>query len=141
MRLVADANVLLAAVLGGRAAHVLTHAGVDEVLVPTRALEEVRQYAVALARDKGLREDVVLLALAALPVTPIAPAVYRGSLAEARSRIGRRDPEDIHVLALALHLGVPVWSNDRDFEGTGVVRFTTAQLLATLGIHGRPRRE
>src|SRR5438445_8163074 len=26
-------------------------------------------------------------------------------------------------------LGVPLWSNDRDFEETGVERFTTAQLL------------
>jgi predicted nucleic acid-binding protein len=36
------------------------------------------------------------------------------------------------VLALALHLGVPLWSNDRDFEDTGVSRFTTAELLAVL---------
>jgi predicted nucleic acid-binding protein len=36
------------------------------------------------------------------------------------------------VLALALHLDVPVWSNDRDFEDTGVSQFTTAELLAIL---------
>ena len=35
-------------------------------------------------------------------------------------------------LALALHLKLPLWSNDRDFEGTGVERFTTAQLLSKL---------
>lgn len=42
---------------------------------------------------------------------------------------------DPRLLAYALDLlplsvyGVPLWSNDRDFEGTGVEQFTTAQLL------------
>ena len=84
MRLVADANVLLSAVIGGRAGLVLRHSGIAEVLTPSFTLE-------------------------------------------AQRRIGDRDPEDADVLALALHLRVPVWSNDRDFERTGVERYTTAQ--------------
>ena len=35
----------------------------------------------------------------------------------------------MEVLALTLRLGVPLWSNDRDFEDTTVERFTTAELL------------
>jgi len=54
------------------------------------------------------------------------------SIAEAQRRIGRRDPDDIDVLASALHAGVPVWSNDSDFEDAGVEWFTTAALLAKL---------
>jgi len=50
---------------------------------------------------------------------------------EAKRRIGRRDPDDVDVLALALHAGVPVWSND-NFEDAGVKWFTTAGLLAKL---------
>jgi predicted nucleic acid-binding protein len=53
-------------------------------------------------------------------------------LAEARKRIARRDPDDAELLALAIQLKLPVWSNDNDFEGTGVVWYTTASLLATL---------
>jgi predicted nucleic acid-binding protein len=68
-----------------------------------------------------------LLPLRIYPARRYAPAVR-----EARRRIERRDPTDVDVLALALHLDVPLWSNDRDFDGTGVSRFTTAELLAIL---------
>jgi len=58
----------------------------------------------------------------------------------ARKQIADRDPGDVDVLALALRLDVPVWSNDRDFEGTGVERMTTAELLsAFFGPSGRSR--
>lgn len=58
--------------------------------------------------------------------------VYAASLPDARKRIGRRDPDDVELLALALQLKLPVWSNDNDFENTGVVWHTTASLLAAL---------
>ena len=41
---------------------------------------------------------------------------------------GRRDPEGVELLALALHLSLPVWSNDDDFELTGIEWYTTAEL-------------
>ena len=47
--------------------------------------------------------------------------------------MGRRDPDDVEILALALHTKIAVWSNDSDFEGVGVEWFTTAELLARLG--------
>jgi predicted nucleic acid-binding protein len=62
---------------------------------------------------------------------------YEGKLSMARRRIGKRDPDDVDVLALALYLNVAVWSNDNDFEDTGVEWYTTAQLLKTLGIESR----
>jgi predicted nucleic acid-binding protein len=57
---------------------------------------------------------------------------FEEKLIEARSRIGARDPEDIDLLALALVLEIPVWSNDRDFKGAGVEWYTTARLLKLL---------
>jgi len=53
---------------------------------------------------------------------------------EAMRRIGRRDPDDVDLLAVALHLQLPVWSNDKDFEGLAVDLFTTERLLRRLGI-------
>jgi predicted nucleic acid-binding protein len=67
-----------------------------------------------------------------LPLTLYAAGSYRKFLAEAHARIGGRDPNDVDVLALTLSMGYPLWSNDRDFEGTGVQRYTTAQLLKVL---------
>ena len=132
MRLVADANVLLSAVLGGRARAVLEHPGLTEVLTAAITLSEVEEYAVQLARKKRLPLDVVLMAVAALPVRVVERTVYQSSIPEAERRIGRRDPDDVEILALALHTKIAVWSNDNDFEGVGVEWFTTAELLRRL---------
>jgi predicted nucleic acid-binding protein len=76
----------------------------------------------------------LLLACATLPVTVVERSDYEGKLSTARRRIGKRDPDDVDVLALALQLNVAVWSNDKDFEDTGVEWHTTAHLLRMLGI-------
>jgi predicted nucleic acid-binding protein len=59
---------------------------------------------------------------------------YQGQRAEVKRRIAHRDPDDVDVLALALKLDCPLWSNDADFEETGVELYTTAQLLRKLGL-------
>lgn len=132
MRLVADANVLLSVVIGGRAKAVLKHPSVSEVLTAEVTLGEVQEYAAQLAIKKRMSVDAVLLAVATLPVHVIERGVYEDCIPEAKRRIGRRDPDDVEILALALHAGAPVWSNDNDFEDAGVEWFTTAKLLAKL---------
>jgi predicted nucleic acid-binding protein len=134
VKLVADANVLLAAVLGGRAKAVLEHPHIDELLAAEVTLAEVEEYAVVLAKKRRLSLDTLLLAIAALPVTVVEEAVYSSALPQARKLIGRRDPDDVDVLALALHMKLPLWSNDNDFEDAGIEWYTTAELLAKLGI-------
>jgi predicted nucleic acid-binding protein len=132
VKLAADANVLLSALIGGQAARVLRHPAIEEILTAEITLAEVQEYAGQLARRRRLAVDVVLLAAATLPVTTVPRAIYAASLAEARRRIGRRDPDDVELLALAIQLKLPLWSNDNDFENTGVVWHTTASLLAAL---------
>jgi predicted nucleic acid-binding protein len=134
VRLVADANVLLSAVIGGRAALALRHDKVEQVFTPAAAYDEVFEYLPALAKKKRLELDTLLLACAALPVTVVERSEYEGKLSTARSRIGKRDPDDVDVLALALTKNLPVWSNDNDFEDSDVEWYTTAELLKTLGI-------
>ena len=132
MRLVADANVLLSAVLGGRAKLVFGHSQVEEILTSAPTLAEVEEYAAVLARKKRLPPDILLLAVAAMPVTVVEPSQYASSLPQARKLIARRDPDDVEVLALTLHLELPLWSNDKDFEGTGIELLTTEAVLRTL---------
>jgi predicted nucleic acid-binding protein len=55
-------------------------------------------------------------------------------IAEASRRIGNRDPDDIPILALALALSIPLWSNDKDFKDAGVEWYTTERLLRLLRI-------
>jgi predicted nucleic acid-binding protein len=78
----------------------------------------------------SLSLDVVLMAVASLPVTVVGREAYVKSVPEAKRRIGRRNPKDVDVLAL--HKRVPVWSNDNDFEDAGIEWFTTADLLKRL---------
>ena len=121
MKLAADANVLLAALIGGQAKRVLYHPGIEEVLTTEATLAEVQEYAAPLARKRRLPIDIVLLAAATLPVSIVPRSQYRSALPEARQRIGRRDPDDIEILALAIHFSIPVWSNNdfnAGFSGT-----------------------
>jgi predicted nucleic acid-binding protein len=134
VRLAADANVLLLAVLGGRARLILESPQVDEISTVEQIMAEVEEYAGFLARKKRLSVDLVLLAAAASPVTVVPRAAYAAAIPEAKKRIGQRDPDDIELLALALAFNVPVWSNDKDFEGPGVGWLTTKKLLRQLGL-------
>jgi predicted nucleic acid-binding protein len=134
VKIAADANVLLSSVIGGRARLVLNHPEIDEVVTTEATFAEVREYALLLGRKKKLVPDALLFAVATLPVSIVSPEVYQSAMAEARKLIGGRDPDDIEILALALHLKIPLWSNDNDFESCGIERFTTAQILRRLGI-------
>ena len=132
MRLVAGADVLLSAVIGGCARAVLEHPSITEVLTAEATLAEVQEYAAQLATKKHLSLDVALLTVASLPVRVVEREAYAKTIPEAKRRIGRRDPDDIEILALALHTGAPVWSNDNHFEDAGVEWFATAALPAKL---------
>ena len=132
MRLVADANVLLAAIIGGRANLVFQRSQVEEVFTAETTFAEVEEYVIVLARQKRLSLDALLLAMAALPITIVEKSTFTPALPKARKLIGQRDPDDVDILALALHLHLPIWSNDNDFEGLGVEWYTTAELLKRL---------
>jgi predicted nucleic acid-binding protein len=137
VKLVADANVLLSAVIGGRAALVLTHPGVEGVFTTSSTFSEVQEYAAVLGGARGLSLDALLLAGAALPVSTVERDIYKRSLTRANRLVGKRNPDDVEILALALQLHLPLCSNDNDFERCGVEWYTTAELLKRLGISGR----
>ena len=107
----------------------------DEVLrlfVREFVLGEVRGYIPVLSSKTELDPSVLDFLLTLLPLSPYPASVYRRSIPKAKVLIGRRDPGDVDTLALALHLDLPLWTNDRDFEHTGVSLDTTRQLLAQL---------
>ncbi len=134
MQLAADANVLLSALIGGRAKLVLNHPRIGGTFTTEHTFAEVEEYALVLARKRRLPRDILLLAVAALPVNLVPRVQYAKSLAEATRRMQPRDPEDVDLLALALHLQIPVWSNDRDFENLNVDLFTSERLLRYLRV-------
>lgn len=101
------------------------------VLAPDTAFEEARQHLPTILRargDDGTGEAAALdkLEAAMAIITPIPASSYEPMRVPALARIGPRDPHDWQVLACALLLRCPVWTEDRDFFGTGVATWTTA---------------
>ena len=52
MKIAADANALLSAVLGGRANLILQHPEVEEILTAKETLDEVQEYALRLGPEE-----------------------------------------------------------------------------------------
>ena len=75
---------------------------------------------VTVTGEKGM-----LLPIAA-PGTVIGHDLYGDFEAEARKRLGSRDPDDWPILAAALVLGCPIWTEDTDFFGCGVAPWASA---------------
>ena len=58
--------------------------------------------------------------------------LYAHLKAPALQRIAMRDADDWPVLACALALNCPVWTEDADFFGTGVATWTTDRIALYL---------
>lgn len=130
--LVLDANILVRAVLGRRVLTILeTYADRVHFLAPEIAFADVHGHLPDILVKRGLpRETATQLiedVLGRLPglVTPVPHEVYADNEAEARRRLAGRDETDWPFLALALILGCPIWTEDRDFFGSGVATWTT----------------
>lgn len=132
MLLAADANAILQAVLGRASLAIET--GKVELATTTATLNEVAEHFAEVAGKYHVPADSLNEGLALLGIKAYGRRKYRTKLAEAERRMGRKDPDDVPLLALALTLRVPVWSNDRHFQNVGVQRYTTRELLAKVGI-------
>jgi predicted nucleic acid-binding protein len=134
----ADSNVLLSAIAGRAARAVLEAEPPIEIVTTEATLAEVKEYLPEFAERYSLDLDTLLAALAVLPAQCFSESDYVSHLGEARKYLDKRDPDDVHLAALAIKLGIPIWSNDRDFDelpNTDV--YTTAELLKALGVSFR----
>ena len=129
--IVLDANVLMRAVLGRKVAGLLERfAPQVTFLAPDVAFDDVREHLAAVLAKRGATSalQAALDKLSALQtaVQAVDQAEYEAMKSAALARIGPRDPDDWPVLACALVLNCPVWTEDKDFFGTGVATWTTA---------------
>lgn len=134
--LVLDANILIRAVLGNRVRRILeVHAENISFFVPETAYAEAEEHLVALILKRGGDPAKGLASLRSMAAmgTIVSQDLYGDFEAEARKRLGARDPEDWPILAVALALGCPIWTEDTDFFGCGVATWTSASLGSFLG--------
>lgn len=90
-------------------------------------MAEAEEHVSALIVKRGGNPEkaLVLLRLLGRLVELIGEEVYAEFQAEARERLERRDPDDWPVLAAALALGRPIWTEDTDFFGCGAATWTS----------------
>lgn len=126
--IVLDANILIRAVLGKRVRELLIdNADRVQFFSPDVAYADARKYLPALLEKRGVHSEPAMVVLDALEslVWPLALGVYEGFKTQALQRIALRDADDWPVLACAMTLGCPVWTEDADFFGTGVATWTS----------------
>ena len=126
--LVLDANILIRAVLGKRVREIIVdNADKVQFFSPDVAYVDARKYLPALLKKRGVNNDSAMAVLNALEtiVRPLEFGVYAGFKTQALERIATRDADDWPVLACAMAIGCPVWTEDADFFGTGVATWTS----------------
>jgi predicted nucleic acid-binding protein len=130
--LIIDANPIISALLGGSARRVVLSPEFS-FYSTQHTLFEVEKYLPWLARRLDRGEIHLFREFELLPIIACQPTRYESQVAKAESLIGLRDIEDVPILALALELGYPIWTEDHDFDGIPEISVRrTADLLATL---------
>lgn len=133
--LVVDANILVRAVLGKRVRAVIEEYAESAFLfAPEVSYADAEEHLGTLVTRRGGDPEKAISLLSSLRtlVVPIGDDVYGGFEVEARRRLAARDPEDWPILASALALGCPIWTEDADFFGCGVATWTSDRVLMFL---------
>ena len=140
--IVLDANILIRAVLGTRVRRLLEQYSPQRIrfYAPDVAYADAAEYLPSLLEKKGKPGTDVEAALDYLRqfVEPVDRESYGLSENQATQRLRGRDEEDWPVLATALMLACPIWTEDQDFFGTGVATWTTSRIELFLEAQVRP---
>jgi predicted nucleic acid-binding protein len=127
-RIVIDANILLRWVLGERVPRLLfRHRESIEFLTPEGCFVEAERNIAEIVAHRSIHSTgpVRTLKQAQQLVGVIVADDYSLHEADARARMRSRDETDWPVVATALLLDCPIWTEDRDFFGCGVATWMT----------------
>lgn len=128
MHLIVDANILIGAILGKSLPLIAEIASRDTVLlVPLRMMIEARSIVADPARVpvEGAMDRLILIEST---VTLLDPNHYEHEEDRARERLTEAGQNDWPILAAALALEAPVWSNDKHLWGTGIAVWLTRNI-------------
>ena len=123
------ANPIIAALLGGISRQVLFDSRFS-FATTSFTMTEVDKYVELIAEKSGLPESFIIDTLKLLPLKVYSQDKYLQKISEAKKMIGKYDTKDIDVLALALFLKCPLWSEDKHFQKVeGVIVVRTKDLI------------
>jgi predicted nucleic acid-binding protein len=127
-RIVIDANILIRAVLGKKVRELIqNHAAKVLFFTPDLCYDDALKYLPILFDKRKLPPDDALNVLTELKslIQIVDSSLYSLYEQEAKNRIAIRDLDDWSVVAVALMLDCPIWTEDNDFFGTGVATWTS----------------
>ncbi len=130
-RLLLDANILVRALFGKKVRELLlSHLDTTEFYCPDICFPEARKYipSISARTSRDPSAGYLLLDELAETVQPVGRSFYEEHEAAARRRIAARDPKDWPILATALMLNCPLWTEDQDFFGTGIATWKTGNI-------------
>jgi predicted nucleic acid-binding protein len=126
--LVLDANILLRAVFGRKALKAISkYADTIRFCSPSSCFAEAQRFIPPIAEKRGMsvsEPNAVFQKISQL-VSPVEENIYKQFEEQAMQRISRRDPKDWPIVATALLLRCPIWTEDRDFFGIGIPTWVT----------------
>jgi predicted nucleic acid-binding protein len=97
--------------------------------------QDAEEYIPVILKRRGLDVASGLSVLSQISriVQPVDRSLYEDFEKPARERVLLRDSDDWPVVAVALLLDIPVWTEDRDFFGSGIATWTTDRVELFLG--------
>jgi predicted nucleic acid-binding protein len=132
--IVLDANILIRAVLGIRTFSLIAE-NQDQIFfcTPETCYQEVAFHLPNIARKRLLSFEQQEEALDTLNnlkqlVIEIEENIYGNFKQKALKRISDRDEKDWSIVALAIAFNCPIWTEDQDFFGIGIVTWRTKNI-------------
>jgi len=138
--LVLDANILMRAVLGRRVRELLERYEDSAAFYsPDVCFDDARQYLPQVLEKRGLEPEsgLTLLKQISRLVLPVDRSLYGDYERLARERIEARDPDDWPVVAVALMLDLPIWTEDQDLFGSGIATWTSDRVEIYLKLNSQ----
>jgi predicted nucleic acid-binding protein len=126
--LVPDANIWIRAVSGVRVRSLLErYEDTAAFFSPDVCFLDAERYIPSLAerRDLDPATGLALLEQVGRIVEVVDRSLYEDFEELARARIASRDPEDWPVVATAMMLAAPIWTENQDFFGSGIATWTS----------------
>ena len=94
---------------------------------PDVCFADAEKYIPDISKRRGLDVDLALSVLEQIGgiVERVDRSLYEEHESTARGRVEIRDVDDWPVVAVALLLEIPIWTEDQDFFGSGIATWTT----------------
>jgi predicted nucleic acid-binding protein len=131
-RIVLDANILIRAVLGTQVRSLLNrYEDTAEFFTPDICLADAYRHSASISArqkvDPALGETVLNRITGDL-IQVVDHTLYEEFEDRARARTSSRDPDDWPIVATALLLDAPIWTEDQDFFGCGIPTWTSNKI-------------